>query len=156
MAWPNPFRRRDENTRTYWGYTFQLTPAHLTEEESRPLKFSYDKLGEECLNVLNEIDPAVKTETLHHEEKSLEAEKPKKARLKRDLYKSLEAHAGEHPKLKELWAQLNAIPEWVDWDQVRSLTLSHRHRLTLVRYHEVWISPATALSAVHVPTLLLG
>src|ERR1700761_2200180 len=57
MAWPNPFRRRDENTRTCWQYTFQLTPDHFTAEQSGPMKFSYDVLGEECLNVLNDLFP---------------------------------------------------------------------------------------------------
>ncbi|KAF7870498.1 hypothetical protein EAF04_004242 [Stromatinia cepivora] len=43
MAWPNPFRRNDKNTRNAWGYTFQWTPEHLTEEQMHPMKFSYDE-----------------------------------------------------------------------------------------------------------------
>ena len=120
MAWPNPFRRRDENTRTCWGYTFQLTDAHLTAEGSRPLRFSYDQLGEECLNILNEIDPPAKSENGVLKDKSQPSGKPRTAKPKRDLYKLLEAHAGEHAKLQELWDQLNTVPDWVDWDQVRT------------------------------------
>ena len=57
MAWPNPFRKHDENTRNVWGYTFQWTPNHFTEEEMHPLKYSYDVLAEEALNKLDEISP---------------------------------------------------------------------------------------------------
>jgi hypothetical protein len=118
MAWPNPFRRRDQNTRTCWGYTFQLTDAHLTAEASRPLKFSYDKLGEECLDVLNEIDPPAQPGNIHAKDEQQPSDKPRTAKPKRDLFKLLEKHAGDHPKLQELWDQLNTVPDWVDWDQV--------------------------------------
>lgn len=119
MAWPNPFRRRDENTRTYWGYTFQLRDDHLTEEASRPLKFSYDKLGEACLNILNKIDPPGKPENGPARSEPNLSEKPPKSKYKRDLYRSLELHFDEHPNLQELWTQLNTVPDWVDWNQVR-------------------------------------
>jgi hypothetical protein len=119
MAWPNPFRTHDKNTRTCWGYTFQLTDDHLTEEASRPLKLSYDKLGEECLNILNEIAPSTKLENGARKSPAVDSEKPQKSKSRRDLYKLLEAHATDHPKLEELWNQLNTVPVWVDWDQVR-------------------------------------
>lgn len=111
MAWPNPFYRRTPNTRTAWQYTFEFGPDHLTPEECEPLKQSYDVLGEECLNVLNEFYPAetvVKTENAN--------EKPVKP--KRDLYLLLRNHRSEHPKLQELWDEVTTIPEWVDWDQI--------------------------------------
>ena len=122
MAWPNPFRRRDENTRTCWGYTFQLTDAHLTAKESRPLKFSYDKLGEECLNILNEIDPPAKVGVALPKDELQPSEKPRTAKSKRDLFHSLKNHASDHPKLQELWDRLNTVPDWVNWDQVRTPT----------------------------------
>ncbi|RMD44593.1 hypothetical protein DV735_g496, partial [Chaetothyriales sp. CBS 134920] len=100
MALPNPFRRRDENTRTCWGYTIQLSPDHLTAEESTRLRFSHDKLADECLDVLNEISP------------------PAAQPAKRDLYLLLEAHRDKHPKLQELWDSVTTIPPWVDWAQI--------------------------------------
>lgn len=121
MSWSNPFRRRDANTRSCWGYTFQLTDDHITSEQAHPLKYSYDTLGEECLNRLNEISPR---------ERKLDADKDKEATpeqvaqagsgkgSKRDLYVLLKDHAGSDSKLKELWDQVNDIPIWVDWDQV--------------------------------------
>ncbi len=119
MAWPNPFRRRDEHTRTCWGYTFQLTEEHLTAEDSQPLKFSYDKLGEECLNVLNAIDPPAKAGIDSPKSESPDPGKPRRSKPKQDLFKLLEGHAQDHPKLQELWTQLNNVPDWVNWDQVR-------------------------------------
>lgn len=118
MAWPNPFHKKDDNTRTCWGYTFQLTDGHLSPEESRPLKFSYDRLGEECLNILNEIDPAKKTNDGRAKSEAQDTNKLERGKPKRDLYKLLEKHFGDHPKLQELWDQLNTVPDWVDWDQV--------------------------------------
>ena len=123
MAWLNPFRRRDENTRTLWGYTFQLTEDHLSEEESRPLKYSYDKLGEECLNILNELEPPTKSENVSTKTEVQDPLKPRRTKPKRDLYNLLESHVQDHPKLQELWTQLNTIPEWVDWDQVWHLSV---------------------------------
>ncbi|KAK5112106.1 hypothetical protein LTR62_004448 [Meristemomyces frigidus] len=60
MAWPNPFYRRTPNTRECWGYTFELTDEHLTPEECEPLKHSYDVLGEQVLDRLNELSPPPK------------------------------------------------------------------------------------------------
>lgn len=135
MAWPNPFRRRTANTRSAWGYTFDLTPDHLTAEEAHPLKYTYDVLGEECLDVLNELFPVVKDDESHNENNPKEAtasivevkdlqKDPEsaiptgKAKPKRDLYKLLEQNHEKHPKLQELWDEVNTIPEWVDWEQI--------------------------------------
>ncbi|KAL2410496.1 hypothetical protein ABEF95_012163 [Exophiala dermatitidis] len=119
MAWPNPFRRRDENTRTYWGYTFQLTPQHLTAEQAHPLKYSYDVLGEECYEILNQLSPPeiAKREVQNSEQgdndKPAPATKPK-----RDLYLLLQANVDKDPKLQQLWDEVTTIPDWVDWDQI--------------------------------------
>lgn len=118
MAWPNPLRRRDENTRTCWGYTFQLTRAHLNPERSDSLKYSYDKLGEDCLIILNGVDPPTTAGTARQKAESQSSEKSNNWKPKRDLYRLLETHAEDHPKLQELWSQLNTVPRWVNWDQV--------------------------------------
>lgn len=128
MAWPNPFRRTDGDTRTCWGYTFQLTPQHLTAEQSEPLKFSYDLLAEECLGVLNEIVPArpatgrpwpggTNVEPPSQEVK----DEPSAAKVRRDLYLLLRDNVDKHAKLRQLWDEVNTVPDWVDWDQVGSL-----------------------------------
>ena len=125
MAWPNPFRRRDENTRTCWGYTFQLTPDHLTSEKSHPLKYSYDTLGEECLNVLNEIvpaQPATANVTNHDSTIDVPSQDAKgktpAVKAKRDLYLLLRDNVDKDERLRRLWDEVNNVPEWVDWDQI--------------------------------------
>jgi hypothetical protein len=124
MAWPNPFRCRDENTRTCWGYTFQLTPEHLTAEQSHPLKFSYDTLAEECLDLLNEIVPpqpvtarSSPDETNQVPSQEVNDNTPA-VKAKRDLYLLLKDHADKDAKLQQLWDEVNTVPNWVDWDQV--------------------------------------
>lgn len=138
MAWPNPFRKTTSNTRTYrvphpcfsiatdhihvrsaWGYTFDLTDDHWAPEQAHSLKFSYDTLAEECLERLDEIHPPHRSElprnsTLHKPSTEKEAAPPPR----RDLYELLKDHADTHPKLKELWDEVNTVPAWVDWDQI--------------------------------------
>lgn len=123
MAWPNPFRRRDSNTRTAWGYTFQLTADHLTPARSHPLKYSYDTLGEECLDILNQISPPnPQASTLlvdtAPEPSAGQNIKSKSSKPKRDLYIILEANRDKHEKLQQLWSEVTNIPDWVDWDQI--------------------------------------
>lgn len=116
MGWPLPwpFRRHDSNTRHIWGYTFQWTPQHLTPESMHPLKFTYDELGEECLNRLDAISPPPNSSLPRNQsQKATDKEPPK-----RDLYALLRDHAGEDKKLNELWEEVNTIPEWVDWEQI--------------------------------------
>ena len=122
MAWPNPFRRRDKNTRTCWGYTFQLAPEHLTLEQSHPLKHSYDVLGDECFEVLNEISPPEPPSSHKANNTPADEVKPptdsKPVKPKRDLYALLVQHKDQHPKLAELY-DTAANPPWeVDWEQI--------------------------------------
>ncbi|KAB8294888.1 hypothetical protein EYC80_006848 [Monilinia laxa] len=117
MAWPNPFRRNDENTRHVWGYTFQWTPEHLTEEQMHPMKFSYDVLAEECLNRLDKISPPTSGE-LPRNQSRFPNRKESEERPKRDLYALLRDHSFEDEKLGKLWEEVNTIPDWVDWDQI--------------------------------------
>lgn len=105
MAIPNPFRHHNANTRHCWGYTFQWTPLHLPEEALHPLKFSYDVLGEECLNRLDAISPPSNSDL-------------PKQKVARDLYALLRDNAASDGKLGELWEQVNTVPEWVDWAQI--------------------------------------
>ncbi|KAF2114669.1 hypothetical protein BDV96DRAFT_613265 [Lophiotrema nucula] len=125
MAWYTAFRRRTENTRHCWGYEFEWTPEHLTAEQCEPLKHSYDVLGEECLDRLNAISPPEKNELprSHSQEQSpleeTDAEKKEGLPLpRRDLYSLLKEHHASDPKLRELWVEVNTIPDWVDWEQI--------------------------------------
>lgn len=117
MAWSNPFRTRTDKTRTCWGYTFDLTPDHLTPEQALPLKHSYDVVGEEALDAINELFPS--ENTIFHPKPSAEDLPPDaKTKPKRDLYVLLKDNHDRHPKLQALWDEVNNVPEWVDWDQI--------------------------------------
>ena len=132
MAWLSPLRRRDENTRSCWGYTFQLTPEHLTPEEMHPLKFSYDRLGEEALQKLDIISPPSSIQISRKEPqntektsdnqsdhlgKDMESEKPATG-SKRDLYALLRDNASSDDVLDRLWSEANTVPSWVDWEKI--------------------------------------
>lgn len=125
MAWPNPFRKIDENTRSAWGYTFQLTAEHLTPEQTHPLKYSYDTLGEEALDRLNLISPPTTSALPRNSPRTPDKKGPVQNEVadsaptpKRDLFVLLRDNAGKDEKLRELWEQVNTVPDWVDWDQI--------------------------------------
>lgn len=129
MAWPNPFRRKDENTRTAWGYTFQLTPQHLTLEASAPMKQSYDVLGEQCLDILNSLSPPDPPSTKKPPKPPTPSSSstsnlttdpitPTPTKSKRDLYALLLTHKSTHPLLDELYTTASTPPFPVNWDQI--------------------------------------
>ena len=126
MALPNPFRRRDANTRTAYGYTFQLTEDHLTREEMEPMKYSYDLLGEQAWERLNIISPPPNSALPRNSpsrHSSTDGEKTAIAsgesfESKRDLYQLLCDNADKDEILGKLWEEVNTVPSWVDWEQL--------------------------------------
>ena len=114
------FQSRSKNSQTCWGYTFELSDLHLSYEQVECLKFSYDKLGEQALQELDEVSlrPLPK-ESINLEspanEKLTASLKPQ---AKRDLYALLREHATSNTVLGALWEEVNAVPAWVDWQQI--------------------------------------
>ena len=126
MSWPNPFRQRDQYTRTAWGYTFQITDNHLTPQQTSPMKHSFDRLGDEALKRLDAIShPLVSREVpdqfdspgLRDCQKTSSSQETVTL-VKRDLYISLRDHAQCDPVLGQLWAEAHTVPSWVDWNQI--------------------------------------
>ena len=108
-----------------WGYEFDWTDLHLTNEQAEPLKHSYDVLAEECLDRLNAISPPANgtlPRSNNVQETPLkESESEKKEELplpQRDLYALLRDNHTSDPKLDELWTEVNTVPSWVDWAQI--------------------------------------
>lgn len=130
MVWPSRFRRADENSRSCWGYSFQLTDKHPTPEKMRPLKYSYDDLGEEALKRLDAISGHLNSLTAPKLPGGLKGsqgdrsaphqsvEANSNAKAKRDLYVLLRENADNDAVLGELWAEVQTVPHWVDWVQV--------------------------------------
>ena len=99
----------DERSRTKWGYTFQWTESHMSPEEINPLRYQFDELGTAVLERLQAIAARDKTTD---ESKS----NGKHGRL--DFYALLGDHYQEDHVLSKFWQEINAVPEWVDWDQI--------------------------------------
>ncbi|KAL8904606.1 MAG: hypothetical protein Q9207_003161 [Kuettlingeria erythrocarpa] len=127
MAWTNPpRRRRKENTCTAWGYSFTVTPQHLTKEDTASMKMSYDTLGEAALARLNVLHPAsnqVRGEgpvaqgpfpSAGASSASSASSQPRK----RDMFVLLRDHASEDETLTQLWTNVNTVPSWVCWEQL--------------------------------------
>lgn len=99
---------------------FENTSDHLSLQDLEPLKQSYDVLGEECLGRLDAISPPVRTGVLprssSYDQKEAATGDPPAPR--RDLYLLLRENFPKDDKLKCLWDQLTAIPDWVDWQQI--------------------------------------
>jgi len=91
-----------------------------------PLKSSYDVLGEQCFERLNEISPSPRSGLPRRHNQARRTQDVKEEqdrdhrdhRDHRDLYLLLKDNQESDPKLSELWKQVNTVPEWVDWDQI--------------------------------------
>jgi hypothetical protein len=68
-----------------WGYKFRWTELHQTEDQLKPLLYTYDTLGSE------------------------------------DLFTTVKelALSGEDEVINKFWKEVNTIPDWVDWDQIK-------------------------------------
>lgn len=115
------------NTCSCWGYEFDWTEEHLTPEQTEPLKRSYDVLAEECLDILNTVSPPDKGALPRSNSLQVPAQdatgtaEEKKESLpmpQRDLHALLRDNHAEHPKLAQLWEEVNTVPPWVDWTQI--------------------------------------
>ena len=119
----------DLNIYRCWGYTFELTDQHLTPEQCEPLKQSYDILGEQVLDRLNQISPPPRKE-LPRNNRQFQAAVQKDGTIQdpktkepqhppRDLYTILRDHAETDELLNQFWRDVNTVPAWVDWEQIR-------------------------------------
>ncbi|KAF4551987.1 Hypothetical protein D9617_11g008340 [Elsinoe fawcettii] len=132
MAWPNPFYRKTPNTVDHYGYIFEWTDDHLTDEQCRPFRHTYDELADRALDRLNEISPPQKVQLPRNstrEESIAEADKKESTKKTpdqdekpkappRDLFVLLRDNWRGDPVLTDLWEQITHVPDWVDWDQI--------------------------------------
>lgn len=65
--------------------------------------YTCDSLADDCVQLLNKISTGSDSDRTY----------------KKDLYGLLKDHADEDPRLQELWTQVNTVPSWVDWEQIR-------------------------------------
>lgn len=115
----------EDEMREAWGYRFKWTKDHQTPEQYDYLKHSCDTLGEDCAVLLNEMYPPERENPKSQQDRQGSngtshdgAKSEERASKWRDLYELFCEHHTEHPKLQELWGEVNTTPEWVDWDQI--------------------------------------
>ncbi|KAL8672765.1 MAG: hypothetical protein Q9168_002791 [Polycauliona sp. 1 TL-2023] len=87
------------------------------------MKMEFDRLGEMALNRLNILCPpqpslrqTVESSKSSAADGARQSSSPQPP--KRDLYILLRDHASEDEILGQLWAESNAIPSWVCWEQI--------------------------------------
>ncbi|KAI0112068.1 hypothetical protein GGR51DRAFT_54496 [Nemania sp. FL0031] len=103
----------------YWGMRFKWTSNHLTPQQLEPLILSYDTVATEAIEKLDAIvtsihpKPPPRDVNIDEEIKGDEEKKPR-----RDLYELIQEYASKDDNVKELWNEINTVPEWVDWDQI--------------------------------------
>ncbi|KAI0401142.1 hypothetical protein F4802DRAFT_619083 [Xylaria palmicola] len=101
------------------GLRFKWTSQHLRAQQIAPLAHSYDTVATEAVERLDEISPPLRAEPLPKDKKIEEpSEKGEEKRVKRGLYELIEEYAPRDPKIARLWAEVNTVPNWVDWDQI--------------------------------------
>ena len=108
---------------TVWNYDFEWTDDHIEAGAKQPMKYSYDKLGEQALERLDIISPPPSTSSARQAVQNAEASKKADSGqptqpATRDLYALLRDNAGNDRILASLWEQVNHVPEWVDWEQI--------------------------------------
>lgn len=109
---PSFSKHSDGDECSYWGCSFRWTSLHQSPAQLHPLVYKYDNLADDCLHRLNELSPKDPPQNIDQESKPVKG-KP------RDLWALLKDHADDDPKLKQLWTEVNTVPSWVDWDQIK-------------------------------------
>ncbi|OAL44227.1 hypothetical protein IQ07DRAFT_636300 [Pyrenochaeta sp. DS3sAY3a] len=108
---------------TTYGYKFRVTEHHPTDEHLKSLKFKYDVVGTEALAALDALFPPPPPRAGWYAKTKAENAQPD-----RDTYALLRDHHGKDAKMQELWNEVNTIPSWVDWDQIkRGQEVFHRY-----------------------------
>ena len=100
----------------------------MTPEQCEPLKQSYDVLGEQVLDRLNELSPPPQKELPRNNSRFTAPipkgddvrveEKEATKSPKRDLYAILKEHKDGDELLERFWREVTTVPPWVDWEQI--------------------------------------
>ncbi|KAL8953886.1 MAG: hypothetical protein Q9222_000260 [Ikaeria aurantiellina] len=117
MAWPHYFSGKDDNTCTAWGYTFRVTPAHLTKDDTEKMKMSYDTLGEAAWERLKHFvsPPTGGSKTIHESEDRQTSgiqEPANPVPGRKDLFLLLRDHAQQDDVLGQFWTEVSTVPPW--------------------------------------------
>lgn len=97
-----------------YGYKFKFTKEHLTSEELAPLKHKYDEVGSKAADALDALFPPPPPRAGWYAKTKEQDPQPD-----RDTYALIRDNFEKDERLSDLWSEVNSIPEWVDWDQIK-------------------------------------
>lgn len=97
-----------------YGYKFRVTENHMTPDELLPLQFKYDIVGTEALTALDALFPPPPPRVGWYTKPTSEDVQPD-----RDTYELLRDHHTKDHMMQTLWDEVNTVPSWVDWDQIK-------------------------------------
>lgn len=105
-------KRSDPDTcdlRIVGNHSFRWTKDHVPKEETDPLRFQHDELGSATVNKIQDI---------HQREQEARKQRGDQP-AKMDMYAILQANHEHDETLSKFWAEVNTIPDWVDWVQLQ-------------------------------------
>ncbi len=86
-------------------YNFEWTDLHLPSVKTDPLRYEYDKLGSRAIKKLQQL-------------RQQQTEAGTTAKGSYDMYAAVRDHQDEDESLADLWKEVHAVPDWVDWEQI--------------------------------------
>ncbi|KAI1873393.1 hypothetical protein JX265_005015 [Neoarthrinium moseri] len=106
---------REPNDMKVYGYKFRWGSLHQSPEELHPLIYTYDTVASDAVEALDELVPPAPTGPRKDIQEAVE---PQDTKRHRDLYALVQKHAKVDERVGKLWDEINAVPEWVDWEQI--------------------------------------
>ncbi|KAJ3549762.1 hypothetical protein NM208_g341 [Fusarium decemcellulare] len=104
----------DPNVVNSYGYKFRMTELHQTPEQLDHLKHKFDEVGSDATAALDEMFPPPPPRAGWYSKTKNENPQPD-----RDTYALLQDNRSKDPRLQALWDEVNTVPDWVDWDQIK-------------------------------------
>ena len=144
------FRNNREVWRECYGHKFPWTSEHYNAEELQPLIHTYDVLGSEVLDRLDEISPPPPASKKPFEPPAPGEVANTSGRARRDLYQILVENKDKDELLQKFWKSVTDIPDWVDWDQIE------RGQKVFYRYGGPAVVSVSKLLFRYRPSILLA
>jgi hypothetical protein len=108
------FEKENPDIRNSYGYKFRMTKHHWTDEQLEPMKYTYDTVGSEAIDAIDSMFPPPPPRAGWYSKTQEQDPQPD-----RDTYALLAENHDKDPKLQKLWDEVNTVPDWVDWEQIK-------------------------------------
>ena len=124
------FRYSTVNTRNVWDYVFDISAAHPSFAVIKALRYEYDTLGEAAFVRLSQLrDEQRRSRTTAGKDVSGQGQQ---VHVALDLYHILQDNAHTDATLSKMWAAVNHVPSWVNFEQIaRGQDCFHRYGVPL-------------------------